>query len=117
MVRLATSSPILRWLSGLLASQAVVAASTGFVALLDPYEMVHHVRVLDVQIGMLIAGVWGAALTTVAAVLSIESYTYLFLPPSTRSRIAAAEARRIGRLPRQGAGRCTADNQIGMGMW
>jgi hypothetical protein len=94
-----------------------VAASTGFVALLDPYEMVLHVRVLDVQIGMLIAGVSGGALTTVAAVWSIESHTYLFLPPSTRSRLGPAEARQVGRLPRQGGGRCTADNPIGMGMW
>lgn len=81
MVRLVTITPILRWFNRLRPSLVVVAALTSFVALLYPYEMVLHLRVLYVLVSMLIAGVWATALATAAAVLSIAVYTYLFLPP------------------------------------
>ncbi|MEQ4209241.1 hypothetical protein [Actinopolymorpha sp. B9G3] len=64
MVRLVTITPILRWFNGLRPSLVGVAALTGFVALLYPYEMVLHLRVLYVLVSMLIAGVWATALAT-----------------------------------------------------
>ncbi|MEQ7010942.1 hypothetical protein ABN028_32640 [Actinopolymorpha sp. B17G11] len=64
MVRLVTITPVLRWFNRLRPSLVVVAALTSFVALLYPYEMVLHLRVLYVLVSMLIAGVWATALVT-----------------------------------------------------
>jgi signal transduction histidine kinase len=75
------SRPIVRWLSGLLASVAMVAAVSGLVALLDPRVPPLYLLALYPLAVVAIAMVWGTGLAVVSAVLSVTVFDYLFIPP------------------------------------
>ena len=75
------SRPIVRWVSGLLASVAMVAAVSGLVALLDPRVPPLYLLALYPLAVVAIAMVWGTGLAVVSAVLSVTVFDYLFIPP------------------------------------
>jgi signal transduction histidine kinase len=75
------SRPIVRWVSGLLASVAMVAAVSGLVALLDPRVPPLYLLALYPLAVVAIAMVWGTGLAVVSAVLSVTVFDYLFVPP------------------------------------
>jgi signal transduction histidine kinase len=80
-VRRRVSRPIVRWLSGVLAGVAMVAAVSGLIALLDPQVPPLYLLVLYVLVVVAIAMVWGAGLAVVGAILSVTVFDYLFIPP------------------------------------
>jgi signal transduction histidine kinase len=75
---------ISRWLLGLLASAALVAAVSGLVALLEPAIPPLYLLVLYVLVVLAVAIVWGTPLAAVASVLSAAVFAYLFVPPDSR---------------------------------
>ena len=75
---------MVRWLSGLLVSVAMVAAVSGVIALLEPRIPVLSLLVLYMLVVLPVAILWGTGLAAVASVLSATAFSYLFLPP-TRS--------------------------------
>jgi signal transduction histidine kinase len=75
------SGPIVRWLSGLLASVAMVAAVSGLVALLDPRVPPLYLLALYALGVVAIAMVWDTGLAVVNAVLAVTVFDYLFIPP------------------------------------
>jgi signal transduction histidine kinase len=75
------SRPIVRWVSGLLASVAMVAAVSGLVALLDPRVPPLYLLALYALAVVAIAMVWGTGLAVVSAALSVTVFDYLFIPP------------------------------------
>ena len=75
---------ISRWLLGLLASAALVAAVSGLVALLEPAIPPLYLLVLYVLVVLAVAIVWGTPLAAVASVLSAAVFAYLFVPPDRR---------------------------------
>ena len=79
MARRRVSPPIVRWLSGLLASVAMVAAVTGVVALLRPHVPVLSLLVLYMLAVLPAAVVWGARLAALTSVMSVVVFA-LFLP-------------------------------------
>ena len=70
------SSPMGRWVSGLVASAAMLGVSTGIVALLEPPLYAPYLLVV-----LVVAAVWGNASAMVIAVLSVAIYEYLFVAP------------------------------------
>ncbi|HVQ92817.1 MAG TPA: hypothetical protein VMU51_17415, partial [Mycobacteriales bacterium] len=62
---------VVRWLSGLAASGAMVVAVTGAVALLKPYVPVLSLLVLYLLAVLPVAVVWGARLAALTSVLSV----------------------------------------------
>jgi K+-sensing histidine kinase KdpD len=75
------SGPIVRWLSGLLASVAMVAAVSGLVALLEPRVPPLYLLALYALGVVAIAMVWDTGLAVVNAVLAVTVFDYLFIPP------------------------------------
>jgi signal transduction histidine kinase len=65
-----------RWVSGLVASAAMLGASTGIVALVEPPLYAPYLLVV-----LLVAAMWGKAAAMVIAVLSVAVYEYLFVAP------------------------------------
>jgi signal transduction histidine kinase len=76
------SSSIKRWLSGLPASVAMVAAVTVLVALLEPHIPPLYLLVLYLLVVLPVAVVWGTGLAAVTAVLSVMVFAYLFVSPT-----------------------------------
>ena len=70
------SSPMGRWVSGLVASAAMLGASTGIVALVEPPLYAPYLLVV-----LVVAAMWGKAPAMVIAVLSVAVYEYLFVAP------------------------------------
>jgi signal transduction histidine kinase len=83
MARLRGAGPG-RWLAGLLASAALVAAVSGLVALAEPSIPPLYLLVLYVLVVLAVAIVWGTALAAVASVLSAAVFAYLFVPPDSK---------------------------------
>src|SRR5919112_5494107 len=81
MTRRWVNPDLARWASGLLASVVLVAAVSGLVGLLDPRVPALYLLVLYVLVVMSVAIGWGTAIASVAAVLSVAVFVYLFLPP------------------------------------
>jgi signal transduction histidine kinase len=75
---------ISRWLLGVLASAAMVAAVSGLVALLQPYVPPLYLLVLYVLVVLAVAIVWGTLLAAAASVLSAAVFAYLYVPPDSR---------------------------------
>ncbi len=76
-----TGPRVVRWLSGLAASGAMVVAVTGAVALLKPYVPVLSLLVLYLLAVLPVAVVWGAGLAALTSVLSVGIFG-LFLRPA-----------------------------------
>jgi signal transduction histidine kinase len=95
MPRHRLSPRIVRWVSGLLASAALVAAVTGVVALLEPHLPVLSLLVLYLLAVLPVAVGWGARLAALTSVASIAVFA-LFLP-STGS-VWAADSRNLAAL-------------------
>jgi signal transduction histidine kinase len=74
-------SPVVRWLSGLLAGTMAVAAVTGVLALLDPQVPAPHLLMLYLLVVMPVAIGSGIGLAVVIACLSALAYTYTFVSP------------------------------------
>ena len=81
MVRRWVSRPLVRWLSGLLASVVMVAAVSGLVGFLNPRIPALYLLVLYLLVIMPVAIVWGTGLAVVIAVLSAAVYAHEFLAP------------------------------------
>jgi signal transduction histidine kinase len=86
------TGPIVRWLSGLLASVLLVAAVSSLVALLDPRVPAPYLLVLYLLAIMPVAIVWGTGLAAVTAVLSAAVYVYEFIPPVPTLAVAEPDS-------------------------
>jgi signal transduction histidine kinase len=75
------SSPAVRWLSGLLAGTAAVAAVTGVLALVDPHVPSERLQMLYLLVVMPVAIVWSIGLAVVIACVSALAYAYVFVSP------------------------------------
>jgi Domain of unknown function (DUF4118)/GAF domain len=73
--------PIPRWLSGLLATAALVAAVSGLLVLVEPHAPALGLSVLYLLAVVPVAIVWGVRQAIVASLLSAAAFAYLFLPP------------------------------------
>jgi K+-sensing histidine kinase KdpD len=73
--------PIPRWLSGLLATVALVAAVSGLLVLVEPHAPAPGLSVLYLLAVVPVAIVWGVRQAIVASLLSTAAIAYLFLPP------------------------------------
>jgi signal transduction histidine kinase len=73
--------PMPRWLSGLLATVALVAAVSGLLVLVEPHAPALGLSVLYLLAVVPVAIVWGVRLAIVASLLSAAAIAYLFLPP------------------------------------
>jgi K+-sensing histidine kinase KdpD len=69
-----------RWLSGLLASVAMVAVLTGVIAILEPHLPDLALLVLYLLAVLPVAIVWGARLAVLTSLLSVVAFAVL-LPP------------------------------------
>ena len=78
---------LLRWLSGLLASVALVAAVTGVLVLLEPYVPVLSLLVLYLLAVLPVALVWGVGFAVAVSVASSAVFAFLFLPPPYTARV------------------------------
>ncbi|HYZ53948.1 MAG TPA: DUF4118 domain-containing protein, partial [Streptosporangiaceae bacterium] len=87
MARRRVSPPIVRWLSGLLASVTMVAALSALLTFLNPHVPPLYLRVLYVLVVLPVAIVWGTGLAAFTAVLSAAVYDYFFLPPPHSFRV------------------------------
>jgi signal transduction histidine kinase len=92
MARRRVSPPVVRWLSGLLAGVAMVAAVTGIVALLKSHVPVLSLLVLYMLAILPVAVVWGARLAALTSIISIVSFALLLPPEGT---IWVAESRNL----------------------
>jgi signal transduction histidine kinase len=81
MAQRRVSRPILRTVSGLLASAAMVAAVSAVVALADPRGPAPYVLMLYVLVVMAVAILWGTWLAVSTAVLCAAVFTFIFMPP------------------------------------
>ncbi|MFF4397516.1 DUF4118 domain-containing protein [Streptomyces sp. NPDC001480] len=70
-----------RRVNGLLAGTAMVAAVTGLLNALEPYDVPLHLLALYLLVVLAVAVVWGTVLAVVTSVLSVAAYYYLFLMP------------------------------------
>jgi signal transduction histidine kinase len=70
-------SPVLRWLSGLLAGTVAVAAVTGVLTLVDPHVPAERLQMLYLLVVMPVAIVWGISLAVVIACVSALAYTFV----------------------------------------
>jgi K+-sensing histidine kinase KdpD len=73
--------PMPRWLSGLLATVALVAAVSGLLVLVEPHAPALGLSVLYLLAVVPVAIVWGVRQAIVASLLSAAAIAYLFLPP------------------------------------
>src|ERR671930_887682 len=80
MTRRRIGPPVVRWLSGLLASVALVAAVTGAGVLLSPYVHAHSLLVLYLLAVLPVAVVWGARLAALTAILGTAVFAVSLLP-------------------------------------
>jgi signal transduction histidine kinase len=76
-----------RWLGGLLASVALVAAVTGIIALLEPHVSVLSLLVLYLLAILPVAVFWGARLAALTSVMSIVAFAVQFLPRRDSTRV------------------------------
>ncbi len=83
-----TSSPIVRWLSRLLASAAMAGAVTGFLAVLQQRVYAPSLVILYLLVVLPVAAVWGTGLAVLIAVLSVAVFKYLFVTPLYQFEIA-----------------------------
>ena len=81
MARRRGGSPIPRWLSGLFAGVAMMAAVTGFIALLKSHIPPVYLLPLYLLVVLPVAVVWGTRLAVVIAVLCVATYVYVVVPP------------------------------------
>jgi signal transduction histidine kinase len=88
MARRWLSWPTIRWLRGLLAGVAMVAAVTGVVALLKPHVPVPTLLVLYLLAVLPVAVLWETGLAALTSVLSVGVFDFFFLPPTGSVRIA-----------------------------
>jgi signal transduction histidine kinase len=88
MARRRVSPPIMRWLSGLVASVAMVAAVTAFIALINPHVPPLSFLMLYLLVVLPVAVVWGTVFAVVTSVLSVAVYVYAFEVADTPSAIA-----------------------------
>jgi signal transduction histidine kinase len=88
MARRWLSWPIIRWLRGLLAGVAMVAAVTGVVALLEPHVPVQTLLVLYLLAVLPVAVLWETGLAALTSVISVAVFDFFFLPPTGSVRIA-----------------------------
>ncbi|MEU5595056.1 DUF4118 domain-containing protein [Streptomyces sp. NPDC020298] len=70
-----------RCVNGLLAGTAMVAAVTGLLNALEPYDVPLHLLALYLLVVLAVAVVWGTVLAVVTSVLSVAAYYYLFARP------------------------------------
>lgn len=70
-----------RCVNGLLAGTAMVAAVTGLLNSLEPYDVPLHLLALYLLVVLAVAAVWGTALAVATSVLSVAAYCYLFARP------------------------------------
>jgi hypothetical protein len=93
MARRWVSRPVVRWLSRLLASAALVAAVTGVVALLQPHVPVLSLLVLYLLAVLPVAVVWGARLAALTSVVSVAVFVLLFMP--AKGSVWVADSRNV----------------------
>jgi signal transduction histidine kinase len=89
------SPRVVRWVSGLAASGAMVVAVTGVVAVLKPYVPVLSLLVLYLLAVLPVAVVWGAGLAALTSVLSVIVFT-VFLRPA--GSVWVADSRNLAAL-------------------
>jgi signal transduction histidine kinase len=89
------SPRVVRWVSGLAASGALVVAVTGVVALLKPHVPVLSLLVLYLLAVLPVAVVWGAGLAALTSVLSVGVFA-LFLRPA--GSVWVADSRNLAAL-------------------
>ncbi|MGW7255180.1 sensor histidine kinase [Streptomyces sp. NPDC054834] len=70
-----------RYVNGLLAGTAMVAAATGLLNALEPYDVPLHLFALYLLVVLAVAVVWGTVLAVVTSVLSVAAYCCLFARP------------------------------------
>ncbi|POX52790.1 DUF4118 domain-containing protein [Streptomyces sp. Ru72] len=92
MARRRVRLPTRRWLNGLLASVALVAATTGVIAILGRHISPLHLLVLYLLAVLPVAVIWGTRLALVTSVLSVLAYVYLFVPPVHSFELADSES-------------------------
>jgi K+-sensing histidine kinase KdpD len=80
----------MRWLSGLVASVAMVAAVTAFIALIDPHVPPLSFLMLYLLVVLPVAVVWGTVFAVVTSVLSVAVYVYAFEVADVPSAVALA---------------------------
>ncbi|MCI2422916.1 sensor histidine kinase [Saccharopolyspora sp. K220] len=85
-------SPVARWLYGLLASVAMVAAVTGVVALLDPIVPAPYLLVLYLLAVMSVAILWDTVLAAITALLGTAVYAYAFFSPGYSFSVAESQS-------------------------
>ncbi|HEV8567211.1 MAG TPA: GAF domain-containing sensor histidine kinase [Actinoplanes sp.] len=88
MARRPVSPPIMRWLSGLVASVAMVAAVTAFIALINPHVPPLSFLMLYLLVVLPVAVVWGTVFAVVTSVLSVAVYVYAFEVADAPSAVA-----------------------------
>lgn len=69
----------------------MVAAMTGFIALLRPVTASLHLSVLYLLVVLPVAVVWGTGLALITSVLCVVVYGYLFVPPFQSYPVANSE--------------------------
>ncbi|MFJ4467948.1 DUF4118 domain-containing protein [Streptomyces sp. NPDC089424] len=69
----------------------MVAAMTGFIALLRPHTASLHLSVLYLLVVLPVAVVWGTGLALITSVLCVVVYGYLFVPPFQAFPVANSE--------------------------
>jgi signal transduction histidine kinase len=79
---------IRRWLTGLLAGLALVAAVTGVIELLKTEVSVLSLYVLYLLAVLPVAVIWGVVLAVVTSVVSVMAFAFFFAPPIHSFRIA-----------------------------
>ncbi|HEU4349456.1 MAG TPA: GAF domain-containing protein [Actinoplanes sp.] len=85
-----------RWLSGLLASVALVAVVSGVIALLEPHVPVLSLLVLYLLAVLPVAVFWGARFAALTSVVSIVAFALQFLP--SRESVRVADPRNLAAL-------------------
>jgi K+-sensing histidine kinase KdpD len=70
-----------RWLRGLVAAAALVAAVTGAIYLLRPHVPILSLGALYIFAVLPIAVFWGLTLAVLASVASMFTFNFFFLPP------------------------------------
>ena len=93
MGRRRVRSSIRRWMSGLFASVALVAAVTALIVLFERYISPHYFIALYPLAVVPVAIVWGRGLAVLTAVLSIAVYAYMFAAPLSSWQVAQSPDR------------------------
>jgi signal transduction histidine kinase len=79
-----------RWSARLLASVAMVAATTGFIAAIQQHVSALSLLVLYLLVVLPVAVVWGTVLAVITAAVSVMVFEYLFVEPLYALEIAEA---------------------------